>query len=83
MGSLEWDTRGLSAQDRFPFWHETMSQMLVSTWATSDDPDGFHAADPRRQTYLRLLTVVNGRPPPDDPTPALTWSDDAPCARFS
>ncbi|MEV4458972.1 helix-turn-helix domain-containing protein [Microbispora sp. NPDC049633] len=44
MRSLEWDTRGLSAQDRFPFWHETMSQMLVSTWATSDDPDGFHAS---------------------------------------
>lgn len=31
------------------------------------------ARDPRRQTYVRLLAVVNGWPPPDDPTPALTW----------
>ncbi|MEU8194290.1 MerR family transcriptional regulator [Microbispora amethystogenes] len=31
------------------------------------------ANDPRRQTYSRLLAVVNGWPPPDDPTPALTW----------
>ncbi|WP_169947956.1 MerR family transcriptional regulator [Microbispora sp. H11081] len=35
------------------------------------------AADPRRQTYLRLLAVVNGWPPPHDPTPALTWFTDA------
>ncbi|MEN3541193.1 MerR family transcriptional regulator [Microbispora sp. ZYX-F-249] len=35
------------------------------------------AADPRRQTYLRLLAVVNGWPPPDDPTPTLTWFADA------
>ncbi|GAB3134459.1 MerR family transcriptional regulator [Microbispora hainanensis] len=35
------------------------------------------ARDPRRQTYVRLLAVVNGWPPPDDPTPALTWFADA------
>ncbi|WP_249350680.1 hypothetical protein [Microbispora sp. H10836] len=31
------------------------------------------ARDPRRHTYLRLLAVVNGWPPPGDPAPALTW----------
>lgn len=35
------------------------------------------ARDPRRQTYVRLLAVVNGWPPPDDPTRALTWFADA------
>lgn len=31
------------------------------------------AGDPRRQTYFRLLAMVNGWPPPDDLTPSLTW----------
>nr|WP_259402076.1 MerR family transcriptional regulator [Microbispora sp. H10670] len=35
------------------------------------------ANDPRRQTYSRLLAVVNGWPPPDDLTHALTWFAEA------
>ncbi|MBE3008059.1 MerR family transcriptional regulator [Microbispora sp. NEAU-D428] len=31
------------------------------------------ANDPRRESYFRLLAVVNGWPPPDPLTPALTW----------
>ncbi|GGO15835.1 MerR family transcriptional regulator [Microbispora bryophytorum] len=31
------------------------------------------ANDPRRESYLRLLAVVNGWPPPDPLAPALTW----------
>ncbi len=39
------------------------------------------ANDPRRESYLRLLAVVNGWPPPDPLTPALTWFIDALRAR--
>ncbi|MEU6426471.1 MerR family transcriptional regulator [Microbispora sp. NPDC046973] len=35
------------------------------------------ANDPRRESYFRLLAVVNGWPPPDPLTPALTWFADA------
>ncbi|MGR6915695.1 MerR family transcriptional regulator [[Actinomadura] parvosata] len=31
------------------------------------------AGDPRRERYLRLLAVINGWPPPESLTPALTW----------
>ncbi|MEU8804892.1 MerR family transcriptional regulator [Spirillospora sp. NPDC048819] len=31
------------------------------------------ANDPRRERYLRLLSVINGWPRPDDMTPALDW----------
>ncbi|MFG2091838.1 MULTISPECIES: MerR family transcriptional regulator [unclassified Spirillospora] len=31
------------------------------------------ANDPRRERYLRLLSVINGWPRPDDMTPALAW----------
>ncbi|MBO4275364.1 MerR family transcriptional regulator [Microbispora triticiradicis] len=40
------------------------------------------ANDPRRQTYTRLLAVVNGWPPPDDLTPVLTWFTEALRARM-
>ncbi|WP_182900314.1 MerR family transcriptional regulator [Microbispora sp. H10830] len=39
------------------------------------------ANDPRRESYLRLLAVVNGWPPPDPLTPALTWFIEALRAR--
>ncbi|TQS30445.1 MerR family transcriptional regulator [Microbispora sp. KK1-11] len=35
------------------------------------------ANDPRRESYFRLLAVVNGWPPPDPLAPALTWFADA------
>ncbi|MEV4299654.1 MerR family transcriptional regulator [Microbispora rosea] len=41
------------------------------------------ANDPRRESYLRLLAVVNGWPPPDSLTPALTWFIQALRARAS
>ena len=31
------------------------------------------ANDPRRDEYLRLLSTINGWPPPDPTEPALTW----------
>ncbi|XVQ84136.1 MerR family transcriptional regulator [Microbispora siamensis] len=39
------------------------------------------ANDPRRESYFRLLAVVNGWPSPDPLTPALTWFADALRAR--
>lgn len=30
-------------------------------------------ADPRRARYLHLLSVINGWPPPEPPTPVLDW----------
>ncbi|MEU8275929.1 MerR family transcriptional regulator [Microbispora bryophytorum] len=41
------------------------------------------ANDPRRESYLRLLAVVNGWPPPDPLAPALTWFVQALRARAS
>ncbi|MEV4326573.1 MerR family transcriptional regulator [Microbispora rosea] len=41
------------------------------------------ANDPRREAYLRLLAVVNGWPPPEPLTPALTWFVQALRARAS
>ncbi|MFG1822780.1 MerR family transcriptional regulator [Microbispora bryophytorum] len=39
--------------------------------------------DPRRESYLRLLAVINGWPPPDPLAPALTWFVTALRARAS
>ncbi|WP_259402220.1 helix-turn-helix domain-containing protein [Microbispora sp. H10670] len=44
MHVLEWNTRDLAARDRFPFWHQTLSQTLVSTWPASDSPADFNAS---------------------------------------
>ncbi|MEU8193680.1 helix-turn-helix domain-containing protein [Microbispora amethystogenes] len=55
MRVLEWHTGDLTAQDRFPFWHQTMSQSLVSTWPTTDSPADFRAS--ARLFDLGAITV--------------------------
>lgn len=59
MRVLEYHTKDLAARDRFPFWYETMSQMLVCTRAVSDDPAGFQGSATVFDLGVAALTAMS------------------------
>ncbi|MEU6428662.1 helix-turn-helix domain-containing protein [Microbispora sp. NPDC046973] len=44
MRVMDWSTRDLAVRDRFPSWYDAMSETLVCTWLTTEDPARFHAS---------------------------------------